>query len=233
MLLDKRAMIDTLLKKMGEQQAGPFSPLSKQHDPSVLAIGYDPEAAKKLLANAGWKTGSNGVLERDGVAFEFDLSMGAGSPMIDRLGNYIKNQYAAAGIRMRITPWEFSVLNQRLDERNFDAVTMSWMPGSAEDDPYQIWHSNSIKDKGSNIISWDNKESDAMIEEARRTMDEEKRNEIWHRWEALIVKEEPYAFLWARPDRMFVNGRFRNTDPYKLDAIPYDWYVPATLQKYH
>jgi peptide/nickel transport system substrate-binding protein len=233
MLLDKPAMIDTLLKKMGEPQAGPFNPLSKAHDPNVKPIPYDPEGAKALLAKAGWKPGADGVLERNGVRFEFDLSMGAGSPMMERLANYIKNQYASAGIRMRITPWEFSVLGERLDERNFDAVTMSWMGSGSEDDPFQIWHSSSMKDKGSNFIGWDNKESDKLIEEARGTLDETKRNELWHKWEALIVDEEPYTFLWARPDRMFVNGRFKNTEPYKLDVIPYDWYVPAALQKYH
>jgi peptide/nickel transport system substrate-binding protein len=233
MLLDKPAMIDTLIKKMGEPQAGPINPLSKAHDPTVLPIPYDPEGAKKLLAGAGWQAGADGVLARDGVRFEFDLSMGAGSPMMERLANYIKNQYATAGIRMNITPWEFSVLNQRLDERNFDAVTMSWMAGSAEDDPYQIWDSASIADKGSNCISWDNKESDRLIEEARRTLDDKKRLELWHKWERLIVDEEPYCFLWTRYDRMFVNGRFRNTKPYKLDAIPYDWFVPTALQKYH
>jgi peptide/nickel transport system substrate-binding protein len=233
MLLDKQAMIDTLMKKMDAPQAGPFNPFSKQHDPAVLPIAYDPEGAKKLLAAAGWKAGPDGVLARNGVRFEFDLTMGAGSPTMERVSNYIKNQYATAGIRMKITPWEFSVMQTRIDDHNFDAMTMAWMGSGAEDDPYQIWDSASIKDKGSNYISWDNKESDQLIEEARQTLDETKRNEIWHKWERLIVDEEPYCFLWARYDRMFVNGRFRNTAPYKLDTIPYDWYVPAALQKYH
>jgi peptide/nickel transport system substrate-binding protein len=233
MLLDKPAMIDTLLKKMAEPQAGPFNPLSKQHDPSVLPIPYDPEGAKKLLAQAGWHPGSDGVLVRDGVRFEFDLTMGAGSPTMERVANYIKNQYATAGIRMRITPWEFSVMQTRVDDRNFDAITMAWKGGGAEDDPYQIWDSANIKDKGSNCIGWNNPESDRLIEAARQTLDETKRTELWHQWEKLIVDEEPYTFLWARPDRMFVNGRFKNTEPYKLDTVPYDWYVPAALQKYH
>jgi peptide/nickel transport system substrate-binding protein len=231
MLLDKPAMIDTLLKKMAEPQAGPFNPLSKQHDPSVLPIPYDPEGAKKLLAQAGWHPGSDGVLVRDGVRFEFDLTMGAGSPTMERVANYIKNQYATAGIR--ITPWEFSVMQTRVDDRNFDAITMAWKGGGAEDDPYQIWDSANIKDKGSNCIGWNNPESDRLIEAARQTLDETKRTELWHQWEKLIVDEEPYTFLWARPDRMFVNGRFKNTEPYKLDTVPYDWYVPAALQKYH
>jgi len=93
--------------------------------------------------------------------------------------------------------------------------------------------SASIKDKGSNAIGWDNKESDRLLETARTTLDPVKRTELWHEWEKLIVDEQPYTFLWARYDRMFVNGRFQNTDPYKLDIVPYDWFVPAALQKYH
>jgi peptide/nickel transport system substrate-binding protein len=233
MLLDRQAMIDTLLKKMGAMEAGPFNPLSPQHDPSVQPLPYDPEGAKRLLAQAGWKPGTDGVLTRDGVRFEFSLSMGAGAPILERIANYIKNQFATAGIRMNVTPWEFSVLQTRMDDRNFDALTMAWMRSSLpEDDPYQIWDSASIKDKGSNEISWDNKESDELLEAARTTIDPAKRMELWHKWEKLIVDEQPYTFLWARYDRMFVNGRFENTEPYKLDVVPYDWFVPAAMQKY-
>ena len=89
-----------------------------------------------------------------------------------------------------------------------------------------------MADKGSNFISFNNPESDKLLDEARTTLDRNKRMELWHRWEALIADEQPYTFLWARPDRVFINGRFKNTEPYKLDIAPYDWYVPAAAQKY-
>ena len=198
MLLDRNTLINTILKKMGYPIAGPFLPNSPQHNPALQPIPYDPEAAKKLLADAGWKPGDDGVLTRNGVKFEFDLSMGGGSPTVDRIANYMKNQFASAGIRMRITPWEFSVLNTRLDDRNFDAVFMSWMLGTnSEDDPYQLWGSKSIENKGSNFISWNNKESDQLLEAARQELDDAKRTQLWYKWEKLIYDDQPYTFLYA------------------------------------
>ena len=232
MLIDRESAIKNLLKGMGVMTPGPFCPVSSQANPDLKPLPYDPEAAKKILAAAGWKPGADGVLARNGARFEFDLMLPAGSPMIDRIANYVKSQFESAGIRMRITPWEFAVMNTRIDERNFDAVTMAWMGSGPEDDPTQIWHSKSMADKGSNFISFNNPESDKLLDEARTTLDRNKRMELWHRWEALIADEQPYTFLWARPDRVFINGRFKNTEPYKLDIAPYDWYVPAAAQKY-
>jgi peptide/nickel transport system substrate-binding protein len=232
MVVDVNSVINTLLKGMGVPTAGPFREIGPQANPNLKPLPYDPDGAKKLLATAGWRPGSDGVLARDGVKFEFDLTVGAGSPMVDRLATYLKNQFENAGIRMRITPWEFAVMQKRIDDRDFDAVFMSWMGSGPEDDPSQIWHSKSIENKGSNFIGFNNPESDRLLDEARTTMDKQKRMELWHKWEALIVEEQPYTFVYSRPDRMFVNGRFKNTEPYKLDVYPYDWYVPAAAQKY-
>ena len=232
MLIDRKAIIHTFLKDLAMEITSPFSTLTPQNDPSIKPWPYDPEVARKKLADAGWKPGDDGVLTRDGVRFEFDLSMGTGNPVAERVANYIKEQFEKAGIRMRITPWEFAVFTGRLDERNFDAAFLSWS-GSIEDDPYQIWHSDSIKDKGSNFVGFSNKEADKIIEEARRTLDSDKRMALWHKWQAIIADEQPYTFLQAPKDRQFINGRFKNTEPYKTGLAPYDWYVPAAQQKYH
>ncbi len=231
MLLDRNAIIHTFQRDLAKPITGPFNPLSPQYDASIKAWPYDVEGAKKKLAEAGWKPGSDGVLERDGQRFEFKLSMGTGNPVGDRIANYVKEQFARGGIRMTITPCEFSVFTERLDNRDFDAAFLGWS-GSVEDDPYQTWDSASIKDKGSNFISFDNKESDALIEEGRRTLDEGKRMAIWHRWQALIHEEEPYTFLYTPLSRVFINKRFKNTEPYKVGLAPYDWYVAAGDQKY-
>lgn len=232
MLLDHQAMIHTFLKDMAVEVTSPFSPITPQNDPSIKAWPYDPDAAKALLAKAGWTPGSDGVLTRNGTKFQFDLMMGTGSPLVERMVSYIKEQWESAGISVRITPFEFATLSTRLDDRNFDAVFMGWS-GDIEGDPYQIWDSASIADKGSNFINFKNKESDELIEKGRRTLDTDARMKIWHQWQALIHEECPYTFLFTSYSRVFIDGRFKNTEPYKTGIVEYDWYVPAAKQKYH
>jgi peptide/nickel transport system substrate-binding protein len=230
-LIDRQALIDTIQKKQAIPITGPFSPMTPQYDKTVKAWPYDVEDAEKKLKEAGWQLNSNNQLTRDGAMFKFDLMIPSQSPPYQQTAEYIKQQFKKAGIEVVISPFEFSVLVDRLDNRQFDAAMLGWT-GDVEDDPYQIWHSDSIKDKGSNFISFNNPEADKLIEEGRKTLDDAKRMEIWHQLHRLIHEEQPYTFLAMAMDRTFVNGRFENTKAYKTGLNPFDWFVPVEKQKY-
>jgi peptide/nickel transport system substrate-binding protein len=231
MLINRDAIIDTLLKKMAIPTSGPFAPQSPQYNQSCQPWPYDPEGAKRLLAQAGWRLNSNGVLARDGVEFKFDLSYGTGRPLAERTANYIAEQLKSAGIIMGQQPYEFSVLMQRVDDRNFDAMMMGWS-ASIESDPYQVFHSSQMADKGDNAISFKNAEADRIIEQAREEIDRDKRMALWQQFHKIMHDEQPYTFLYSRMERVFFDGRFRNTDLYKTGINSEDWYVPGAQQKY-
>lgn len=176
--------------------------------------------------------GSDGVLERDGVKFEFDLSLRTGVPIREQIATYVQQQLKQAGIRVRLTPWESAVLLERLDNRNFDAALAGWGGGTPESDPKQIWSSESIADKGSNYVGFRNAEADKLILEGEKTMDEDKRMEIWHQFQKIVYDEQPYTWLYSEEDDAFIQKRFKNTEPYPTGLAPLDWYVPAADQKY-
>lgn len=232
MLIDRKSIIENMLKGFGSEMTGPFSPRTPQNDASITPLPYDPEAAKKMLADAGWKMGADGVLVRDGVRFEFDLSLRTGVPIRERIATYVQQQFQRAGIRMRLTPYEPSVLIERLNDRKFDACLAGWGSGGVEGDPRQLWHSSSIADRGSNHVSFRNAEADRLIELGARTMDRDQRLKIWHQFQRIVYDEQPYSWLYSEQDCAFINNRFRNTEPYPLGLLELDWYVPAALQKY-
>ncbi len=232
MLVDRDTMIQTLLYGLAHPITGPFSYMTPQNDATIKPLPFDPRAARALLADAGWKLNDQNILVRNGVEFRFDLSIPADSPLYQKVCEVIKNQFSKAGIIMTIAPYEFSVLVDHLDTRNYDAAMLGWT-GSVEEDPYQIWHSDSIKDKeGSNFISWSNPEADKLIAAGRKELDDAKRQEIWHKLLKVIADDQPYTFLWIQSARDFIQQRFKNTEPYKLGLNTYDWYVPAGAQKY-
>jgi peptide/nickel transport system substrate-binding protein len=232
MLIDRKGIIDEFIHGFGTEMAGPFNTMRKQCDTSIKLIPYDPEGAKKLLAEAGWKTGSDGVLARDGVRFDFALSLRTGVPLRERMATRIQQWFKQAGIKMAITPYESSVLFQRMDDRNFDAVLAGWGAGGIEEDPNQIWHSRSIDNKGSNYVGFNNPDADKIIDEARRTLDEEKRMALWRKFQRIVYDEQPYTWLFSEVDCAFINGRFKNTQPYPTGLNEGDWYVPLKAQKY-
>lgn len=231
MLVDRNAIIDTLMKKMAIPTSGTFAPQSPQYDTSIAPLPYDPEGAKRILAQAGWRMNNDGVLVRDGVRFEFELSYGTGRPLSEKTATYIKEQFKSAGIIMGLQPFEFSVLMQRVDERKFDALMMGWS-ANIESDPYQVFHSSQIANKGDNAIGFANSEADRIIEQARVEMDRAKRMAHWQQFHRIVHEEQPYMFLYSRMERVFIDGRFKNTDLYKTGTNSDDWYVPASLQKY-
>jgi len=233
MLVDRDTLINTILFGLAQNISGPFCFMTPQNDSSIKPLPFDPRAARALLEEAGWKLNAQNVLVRDGAEFRFDLMIPASDTEYQKICEVIKNQFAKAGIIVTIAPFEFSVLVDRLDNRNFDAAMLAWT-GQVEDDPYQIWHSDSIKDKGSNFISWNNKDADALIEAGRKELDEKKRTEIWHKLHKLIADQQPYTFLWFTTSRDFVQPRIENFQPHRLGLEGYfaDWYVPTAKQKY-
>lgn len=231
MLLDREAIIQQIQMGLASPITGPFPPMVEQSAKDIQAWPYDPDAAQKKLAEAGWKRNARGVLERDGTEFKFNLMIPAQNANYEQHAAYVKEQFRKAGIDVAIQPFEWSVMVKRLDERDFDATMLNWT-GSIEGDPTQIWHSASIANRGHNFISFNSPEADALIEQAVRELDEKKRMALWHKFHRLLHEEQPYTFLWAQKRLAFVQPRFENTKPYKTGLDPTDWFVPFDKQKH-
>lgn len=231
-LIDRQAIIDNILGGLGRIVTGPFYVFSKQYDPTIDAWPYDPEKAKRLLDEAGWiDTDGDGIRDKDGVPFKFSFMIVSGAPVYERLGRVIKDAMGRAGTDLMLDPYEWSVFEERLNTRSFDATMLGW-GGVVQYDPYQIWHSSQIEGRGSNRIGFKNAQADAIIEEARRTMDEERRNKLYHRFHQILHDEQPYTFFRARPSIRFLDRRFENVIIHKLGLDPTEWYVPREKQRY-
>ena len=88
------------------------------------------------------------------------------------------------------------------------------------DDPI-IWHSSQSTGEGSNHISYNNPESDKLLEENRIEFDDAKRSEILNKWQKVIYDDQPVTFLWSEPVRYLYSDRFRNARWYAYPDSPY------------
>lgn len=72
--LDRQTIVDRLVFGHGKVAYGPIPKSSPDYDSGVEAYnGYDVEKAKSLLSEAGWTAGADGILEKDGKRFAFEL----------------------------------------------------------------------------------------------------------------------------------------------------------------
>lgn len=197
-------------------------------------VDYNPELAKKLLDEAGWKdTNGDGIRDKDGVKFEFTFSLPVESKDGEKIATLLKEELAKVGVIMHIEKQEWALFIERVHEKNFDATTLRWMsPWSI--DLYQIWHSSSAGPGGSNAISYSNPEVDRIAEALRSTFDEEERIKLCHRFHQIVHEEQPYTFLFCDAELMAVDKRFEGVETFRIRPgyELLEWWVPRALQRY-
>jgi len=231
-LVDREAILKYVLRNPEAKIAtGPFYIYGLQNDATIEPWPYDPEKAKKLLDEAGWvDSDGDGIRDKNGVNFSFRYMIVAGSSFHVQLAKVLKDSMSRVGIEVIPDPYEWSVFTQRVQDRKYDAVNMAW-GGNVEGDPYQIWHSSQIA-KGSNYVGFNNPEADRLIEQARQTLDRDKRNALYHKFHRILHEEQPYTFVYTRPEQRFLDKRFKNVQIHKLGIDEHEWYVPLAQQKY-
>lgn len=210
---------------------GPFYPDSKQHMPGMKPWPYDPSKGKAILSDLGYKLVNGQLVGPDGQPFRFKLTYGSGSPTVERMVLFIKDELASAGITMDPDPLDWSVFDERIKNRDFDAISLGWT-GVVEDDPYQIFDSSQIKDQGDDFVSYKNPELDQLIEKARRTIDESKRMPLWQRVDQILHDDQPYTFLFNRKSLVFMDARIKNIQVLPLGLNDRaEWWVPKEMWK--
>jgi len=230
-LVNRELILDKVMYGLGAIVTNPFYINSPEYDKSIEPIPYDPAAARNLLEEAGWLDhDGDGIRDKDGVKFSFEFLIPGGSETGEKIATILKEELDGMGIDMTIRKTEWAVFTTRLNERNFDAVTLAWSMG-IESDPYQIWSSTQAE-SGSNFIGFKNAEADRLIETARKEFDRDKRIELYRRFSEIIHEEQPYTFLFCRKATVAVNKRFENVTVYPLGIEPTEWYVPLPLQRY-
>jgi peptide/nickel transport system substrate-binding protein len=76
--IDWKKLADTVYLGLGEPGMADIAPSSWAYDPSVLPYPFDPDRARALLAQAGWKPNADGMLAKDGVPLSLTITTVAG-----------------------------------------------------------------------------------------------------------------------------------------------------------
>lgn len=237
-LINKQQIIEDIFLGYNKAAVSPFGEGSKQHNPNLTVRKQDIDKGIALLKEAGFEDRDNdGIIENEkGEPFIFKLSYAQGRDSTKRLVLLLKDMYARAGIKLVPDPTEWPVLIEKLDTKDFDAVTLGWGGGTIEKDLHQIFHSSQTQTNGDNYISYENTALDKIIEQARRTTDEDKRMALWQQAEAILYDDLPYTFLLQGMKLGFISKRIENQQMYKLGLnvgmIPVENYISVAQQKH-
>ncbi len=233
--INEQELIDGVLLGLGQPANGPFKPDTWVHNPNVRTYEYNPQKALELLAEAGWTDSTgDGWLDKDGQRFSFVIMTNQGNDQRIKSGEIIQRRLREVGIdvRLRVMEWA-SFLKEFVNPGNFDAIIMGWtIP--IDPDPFDVWHSSKTRPGELNFIGFNNPEVDALLERGRRTLDQDERARIYHRFQEILAEEQPYTFLYVPDALPVVGARFRGVEeaPAGIMHNFNEWFVPAGEQKF-
>ncbi len=233
--IDKDEIIRGVLLGLGRASTGPYKPGTWAYNPDVRTYTCDPAKARALLAEAGWKdTNGDGILDKDGQPFAFEIITNQGNEVRAKCAEIIQKRLADLGIvvKIRVLEWA-SFVNNFINKRKFDATILGWTIPQ-DPDIHDVWHSSKTGPDELNFISYKNEEVDALIEKGRGTFDQKKRKVFYDRIQEIMAEEQPYLFLYVPDALPIINARFRGIQPAPL-GISYNfikWYVPKEDQQF-
>lgn len=201
--IDRSRIIREALHGQAVEVTGPFFYDSQAYNRELLPYPYDPERAKRLLAEEGWfDSDGDGIIDNeiDGkrVAFQFHLSYFIKNMAAKICCEMIARNLKEVGIDCQLNGLDIPDISQGFDDKSFDAVFLTWVLSTPPEDPRQLWHSEGAKIKGSsNMIGFENKEVDQLIESLQYEDDPKKRQELYFKLHDILYDEQPYTFLFT------------------------------------
>ncbi len=206
-----------------ERTTCPFFSGSRACDGSIQPLPQDSAKAAALLDEAGWKdSNGDGIRDRDGTPFSFRFLTSPHSVKQGRVLPMLQEELRRVGVEMSIERADASVYVSRLRDHDFDAAMLSWSSLDAVQDQFQVFHSSQAKG-GSNYVSYANPEVDALLEQIRRTFDDDERTRLERKLHAALFADQVYLFLTTRPSldaaKKDVRGLVPSPAWYDLSAV--------------
>ena len=216
--IDRQKIVDTLWFGRARIANSPIISTVWAHRSDPGPWPYDPARARALLAELGWRDeDGDGVLERAGRRFSFELLSNSDNRTRTDAAVMIQEDLRAVGVEVRVRQLEFTTMVAELRAGDFDAVVSAFGMDTSLDLTY-AFHSGSFGD-GLNFGGYSNPEVDRLIEAARASADIAEQGRLLHEIQGILHHDQPLTFLWE-PQRLYgVSRSLRGVEPNPLSSL--------------
>ncbi|QVL45476.1 MAG: peptide-binding protein [Methylophilaceae bacterium] len=232
--IDKQEIIDGVYLGLGINIASPYKPGTRWSNPQLTPYAYNPEQARTLLKEAGYYLNANGILERDGKPFSFEIITNQNKER-EKSAVIIQRRLREVGIDVKIRAIEWaSFISRFINTGDFDAVILGWGLG-LDPDQYNIWHSSQQAPGQFNFIGYNNPAIDALLEQGRTEINPDKRQTIYHAFAKQLLADSPIVYLSAGYGLSAIHKRVQGiANPIPPAGVGYDsqkWYIPKPYRR--
>jgi peptide/nickel transport system substrate-binding protein len=189
--IDKHGIVGSVLGGLGTVAGPPMTPLTWAYDPSAYAqYTYNPAKAKQLLAEAGWKPGPNGVLQKDGQSMTFENCNATGDATQDKVQQVIQAELRAVGMDMQIHNYSSTVYGEIRVTGKCDTLFHRWKIGAPP--TLSIFYSaDALPPNGLNEDFYVNKEATDVINQAEQQIDPAKAKPLFWKAQQILAQDVP------------------------------------------
>ena len=203
-------------------------------NPTAPLYTFNPDSARALFAEAGYKVNGQGVLEKDGKPFAINFIT---SQEDLRHLTLFQEDLKKVGVVATIEQMSQSTLRKRLDDADFDLYWVNWGAGRLRD-PEASWSSETALQKGTNNLAGvQDKVVDSLINLQKTEFDLAKRNEILKALDNRLAEIVPYVLMWqCDHHRILYWNRYGMPEKVldhfnREDAIPVYWWLDPEKSK--
>jgi peptide/nickel transport system substrate-binding protein len=224
--IDRKTIAETLFGPYARVATSPYVGQVWAHDKSITPLPYDPAEARRILAARGFRdSDGDGVLDKNGKPFAFDLVSNAGNRQRNDAAVMIQNQLQKIGVRAQPRVLEFNSMVSQLNAGNYDA-TIAGMGMDTSLDLTGNFATKSIEE-GSNYARYSNPEIDRLIVQAMARPNIVDSRADLLRIQEILHRDQPYSLLWESQRLNGINRRVRGAKPNVLFSLfnLEDWWV--------
>ena len=188
MAINKKAIIDAVFQGAASPATNPIPPTMWSYNKSIQDDPYDPDAAKKMLEEAGVKDLSMKIWAMP-VARPYMLNA-------RRAAEVMQADFAKIGVTVEIVTYEWAEylkLSKAVDRDG--AVMLGWTGDNGDPDNFLDTLLGCDAVGGNNRAQWCNEEFDKLVSEAKVSSDAAKRTQLYEEAQVVFKREAPWATL--------------------------------------
>ncbi len=208
MAIDKSQIIDGIYDGIGIPAAGPLAPPVFGYAEGEAGLEYNVEEAKKLLAEAGYEDG-----------FSTTIWTNDNRERVDAATN-VQAQLEEIGVDVEVEVLEWGAYLDRTANGEHDMNVLGWSTatGDADYGLYALFHSSQHGEPGNRTFIA-NDELDKLLDDARRSTDEEERFNLYRQAEEILVEEAPMLYIHHQEFLLGVSDKVKGLAQYPTQII--------------
>jgi peptide/nickel transport system substrate-binding protein len=206
--LDKPGMAFAVTGGGGDPVWSSVNKASWGYNPDVPMPGGDVEAARRLIAGAGWAdSNGDGIVEKDGKPLQIALYVRSDNNVRRKAAEAMVQPLRNVGMDATVELVDFNTaLQARLSATtnppfDFDVVLLGFNREGTDPDAFDLFHSSQARTPTNpnllNFTGFAAPELDALLVEGRSTYDFNIRKEKYARAQQIIADQLPFYFLWS------------------------------------